>query len=363
MEHTNLTGANLYKANLQNAPMLVANLTKANLQEANLMGADLQRARLWDADLKRANLQGANLSEAKMRKSDLQGANLQDSDLYGTVLIDADLRDSDLLNARLEKADLTNADLRGANLENTQLRNAIFDRADLRRVEMSFAHLEKTSFNDADMRGAEVYGTDMTMANLTSVQGLSDLRESYNRAGDGAMGRYLTFVIKKQELEKLIQGSFLYRLEGFFRIALFEVTCQYGMSPGRPLIILVCFILIFALIYMFAFVGLSKEDGIWKVWIPERVRFDLGKSEPELLIHTKAVNIWGDGIYFSILSATQIGWRDLNVGNWIARIQPREYTLSATGWVRTVSGLQSLISVYLLALSVLTYFGRPFDQF
>ena len=54
---------------------------------------------------------------------------------------------------------------------------------------------------------------------------------------------------------------------------------------------------------------------------------------------------------------------NLNVGNWIARIQPREFTLRASGWVRMVSGIQSLISVYLLALSVLSYFGRPFDQF
>ena len=42
-------------------------------------------------------------------------------------------------------------------------------------------------------------------------------------------------------------------------------------------------------------------------------------------------------------------------------MQPREYTLRATGWVRTVSGIQSLLSVYLLALWVLTYFGRPFE--
>jgi len=115
---------------------------------------------------------------------------------------------------------------------------------------------------------------------------------------------------------------------------------------------------------MFALVGLGDEDGIWKVWIPERVRSELGESEPKkLLICSKAIHIWGYGLYFSLLSAAHIGWRDLNVGNWIARIQPREYTLSATGWVRTVSGIQSLISVYLLALSVLTYFGRPFDQF
>jgi hypothetical protein len=35
--------------------------------------------------------------------------------------------------------------------------------------------------------------------------------------------------------------------------------------------------------------------------------------------------------------------------------------LRATGWVRTVAGIQSLLSVYLLALWVLTYFGQPFE--
>ena len=66
-------------------------------------------------------------------------------------------------------------------------------------------------------------------------------------------------------------------------------------------------------------------------------------------------------LYFSLLSAFHLGWRELNVGAWIARVQPREYTMRATGWVRTVSGIQSLLSVYLLALWVLTYFGRPFE--
>jgi hypothetical protein len=67
------------------------------------------------------------------------------------------------------------------------------------------------------------------------------------------------------------------------------------------------------------------------------------------------------GLYFSFLSAFSLGWRELNVGTWIARMQPREYVLRATGWVRTVAGIQSLLSVYLLALWVLTYFGRPFE--
>src|SRR5262249_6806621 len=67
------------------------------------------------------------------------------------------------------------------------------------------------------------------------------------------------------------------------------------------------------------------------------------------------------GLYFSALSAFNLGWHELNVGAWISRLQPREYTLRATGWVKTISGIQSLVSVYLLALWALTYFGDPFE--
>ena len=48
-------------------------------------------------------------------------------------------------------------------------------------------------------------------------------------------------------------------------------------------------------------------------------------------------------------------------GEWIARLQTPEYALKATGWVRAVSALQLVISVYLVPLWVLTYFGRPFE--
>ena len=71
--------------------------------------------------------------------------------------------------------------------------------------------------------------------------------------------------------------------------------------------------------------------------------------------------VFGWGFYFSMLSAFYIGWRDLEVGTSISRIQPMEHALRARGWVRVISGLQSLISVYLLALWALSFFGRPFQ--
>lgn len=132
------------------------------------------------------------------------------------------------------------------------------------------------------------------------------------------------------------------------------------MYPGRPIQIMIGLIFIFFPLYLFSYYTRCR-DGIYKEWSPERIRTDLGGSKPKLIKKTAGSAEWYLCFYFSILSAFRIGWREVNVGNWIARMQPREYTLRATGWVRTVSGVQSLISVYLLALSVLTYFGRPFD--
>jgi hypothetical protein len=97
-------------------------------------------------------------------------------------------------------------------------------------------------------------------------------------------------------------------------------------------------------------------------------RIEAGSNETKLSTVTNVERLQATGLrafgyaaYFSLLSAFHIGWRDLNVGTWISRIQFHEYTLRATGWVRFVSGLQSLLSVYLLAIWALTYFSRPFQ--
>ena len=174
--------------------------------------------------------------------------------------------------------------------------------------------------------------------------------------------------------------------ESLFSYVLFELPSGYGMAPGRTLQALGFFIVLFAFPYMLAVYPFSPgiqgsgEAGIWMLWLPDRVHKGEGETAPVRVTPTfffsarqarAARPWWGSiwrglstaliGLYFSVLSAFSLGWRELNVGTWIARVQSREYTLRATGWVRTVSGIQSLLSVYLLALWVLTYFGRPFE--
>ena len=65
-------------------------------------------------------------------------------------------------------------------------------------------------------------------------------------------------------------------------------------------------------------------------------------------------------MFFSLMSAFNIGFRDINFGRWLRMLTKREYDLKAVGRARTVSGF-SPWSVYFIAFWVLTYFRRPFE--
>ncbi len=97
-------------------------------------GANLSGANLYRANLRWANLYRANLEEANLRWADLEGANLEEANLSGADLRWANLRGANLYRANLSRADLSRADLRGANLSGANLEGANLYRADLRGV-------------------------------------------------------------------------------------------------------------------------------------------------------------------------------------------------------------------------------------
>ena len=66
--------------------------------------ADLSGANLFGADLSRANLSGANLFGADLSGADLSGANLFGANLFGADLSGADLSGANLFGADLSRA-------------------------------------------------------------------------------------------------------------------------------------------------------------------------------------------------------------------------------------------------------------------
>lgn len=423
-QKANLTGANLRgidlrEANLSKAILMEANLSRAVLAKANLSEADLTKANLSEADLTDAKLKGAFLTSAKLRgtlltkadlagailrRADLRNAVLREADLTGAVLREADMAEAFLLEAKLKKADLSYAGLKGADLTQADMKEvslieadlsfAKIQKANLQEAKLEKAKLSQADLTESDLTGANLNGADLSGAALKKIKlngailTHTNLRGSYFEPETfkgllflGAKGfstiEFMKFspIVSLRNLAKisglrneeraLTAALRKYRLnaaplhEKIFEYMLIDLATDSGANPWR------CLVLLFIVILMFPFIynkSLKSDgtDGIWKVWIQDRIRKDLGSNEPVRLSLTGFAGM-RFAFYFSFLSAFSIGWRELNVGYWISRLQRREFTLRPTGWMRTLSGFQSLISVYFLALWALTYFGRPFE--
>lgn len=332
-------------------------ITEVELDE--IMNEHLKWLKSDGKEGKRANLSGAklikaDLSGASLNKAILNRADLNEAFLFRAKLIKAELFRANLSKASLNEANLNEANLSGANLSGAELWSSFVDGVNFALRPKSLPYIPSIA-------------SAIGLSNLTYGQysnALVELRKEFKEAGFRTQERQITYAIKhsqRLELWNMSYSNIWKKFESMFYLIFFELTCSYGMRPGQPLLILFFAIIpLFSIPYFIVLKWPPKKDGIWQVWISERLRKDLGSNEP-VRLNLNLLPALGFGIYFSMISAFSIGWRELNVGNWITRIQRREYILRASGWVRVVSGFQSLLSVYLLALWVLTYFGRPFE--
>jgi len=172
---------------------------------------------------------------------------------------------------------------------------------------------------------------------------------------------------------------------------LFDFTCEWGEDWTRPLEIIAGLWFVCAVIYWMglhsggksALYVMTKGRLLNKgkqralririrhsgpVSSEEQLKLDLfppfankvrrislrGKLRQELRLFKTA-------LLFSAVSVLNIGFHEFNFGTWIRMIQSRDFDLQSRGWLRTLSGIQSILGLALVALSLLSYFGQPFD--
>ena len=220
-----------------------------------------------------------------------------------------------------------------------------------------------------------------------SETGLVQLRDLLQKSGLREDERKLTYALERGRTDRALTAwkqEFPRAAEGVFRLIAFDWTTAYGLHPARALGVL---LLVWALLIPVYWWPIRRQSptptaAIFRIWPKDRV--ELKKSSPSPFLprnegepkegepilqkdgkverlQARSLMAIAWAAWFSLLSAFQIGFREFSVGNWLTRVHPRQFTLEPTGWVRTVAGVQSLLSVYLLAMWVLTYFGRPFQ--
>jgi hypothetical protein len=315
---------------------------------------DPRRANLCDADLRGLDLTDANFDGANLSGAELTGADLETVDFFRT-----DLRNAKLMNVNLTGVHLIAANLTNAHLDGATVAFADFGYAQLGSVPNwlpNGVHGIESAQNLNLLRFDEPLPAFFKLRNRFKQRGVRSQVIAFNAA-------IWRFDLDRTDLQKQYVHGWLERA---VNLIFFDYTCGYGESPGRPLVIVAGLMGIMTFVYVLAQVASGSKGGIWAIWDAHRIEQTDGSTRPERLDHgfpgaKTRFSVIFLAAYFSLLSATRIGWRELNVGTWITRIQPREYSLRATGWVRVVSGIQSLISVYLVALTILTYFETPFE--
>lgn len=402
LTNADFKGANLANARLDSAELSLATFVNAIMIEASLSKAEVFQTNFKNSDLTKANLNNLTspkggwlnigsgfpitLGKLNSPRVIFEGANLResllvDADLHKSLLLNSNFLDADLTNANISESDLKKANLKGANLSGVNFQNS-----DLRHSKLLNVKLENADLGNANV-GFALYEplTSPKKSTVSNISGVSDmqfgkngqsgivlLRSVFREFGLRQLEREATYAIEHQINIQRRESNDLFRnIEGYLNYTFFELTCKYGLEPSRLWILIILFILLFTFVYSAVIVWqywlkgdnlYNSTNGIWMVWPEDRISMP---SDPEEGVNQRLVKDgWRTfffGFYFSLLSAFHIGWRDLNVGSWLSRMQGREYGLRATGWIRTISGLQSLFSIYCLALWVLVYFGSPFQ--
>ena len=363
LDSTKLTGANLMGANLTHADLKNANLThawltKADLKGANLMGANLTHAWLLCADLTDAYLRGADLTGA-----DLTGANLTDAQLDSANLSRAFLWNTDLTRANLRKTNLTRANLRKTNLTHAILWRANLTQANLDKANLTQANLDKANLTGAFLWNADLKYTVFEPASLPSPHYIAYAKNL----------KWMTYLTNPNPLVKLknslfdagyikaskkVNTALKRRQANILETVLFDYTCEYGCNPMRPLGVLVIFIAVFGISYCFSPIFL-KESQKYVIATYKGQKKERGSYYWKKLSLGKKIQI---AFLFSLQRALRIGFRELSPNHWLQMLLPPEFEIKSRGWPRFVSGVQSIISVGLIVLTLLSYFSRPFES-
>lgn len=341
--------------------------TSRKLCNLDLSNLDLSNIDLSYFEINRINFARSNLSGAKFRSVAFQNPYVNFS--Y------ANMKSADLSYSEFSHANFYRANLADADLEMTQIIDSNFQETKISNATIRYTFFDRSSFAPVGTPNEEnfgvIHGLDSVEFDFGQQGALVQLRELLKRKGLRNEERAATYAIERNTTRYMLKDGWKIDriIEGAFRVVAFEWTTGYGLYPSLALWLIVLLFILMIPIYAIPISrrgGAGKHAGIYLVLPKDRVVVHGGKPSVENQVAVRRLfkpgrKAWKWATHFSLLSAFHIGFRELNVGVWISRTQPRKFSLEPVGWVRALSGVQSLLSLYLLAIWVLTYFGRPFQ--
>jgi hypothetical protein len=278
------------------------------------------------------------------------------SDLRGMFVLDGAARDWSFEASDLSFADFGNVDLSGSRFDEAQLTETRFNNVSLKDATFFKAKFEHPllSIRPGQLPFAASLGSATGVTSFESFEGgtaaLDELREELKKEGFKLQAQEVNYAINRYPSDQTFGGLRV------VKYLLFGIAYAYGLKPARTLVTVLLLIPVFSFLYVLALIDTSPWSvaSIWAIRTPPKNHSN--RSMKPVRLRKRNCRFWLIALWFSVLSAFRIGWHDFNVGDWIARVQSSDYKLEATGWVRTISGSQSLVSLYLIVLAITSYF-------
>ena len=358
-----------------------ADLNEADLKAKKLLGADLRFARLTSAQLAGAVLTSADLTcaDLTLAKGD-QGTTFRGAKLKQALLIEASFPKSSFASADLPGADLFRADLKDADLGASTLTGARLAGPDLDKAELTRAEVRLVDYRAANApRAVALKSPDWLYPREPDFAGLVQLRKALLDLGDSATARTITYVIEiwrnhyRVAPQPASQGWWdrtASRIGAALRFVAFDWTVAYGARPWRALSLWLWLIVVFAGLYA-ALIPTrvnQGEIGLFRVAPKGRIEFSSAgapgmpsEAASAALEHvgTASAEVIRSALWFSVLSATRLGYGSFTLASWLGVLHPGETDYRALGPIRTLAGIQALISLYLIILVAVTILGDP----
>jgi uncharacterized protein YjbI with pentapeptide repeats len=388
LESADLTGAKLVEADLSGARLARADLSGSFLNRANLSGTDLTLAKLWYADFEPDAMPPvSSIARAEgLQTLRWSGANTFDELGYRSQLEEA-RKSNGTLTVRPGIPDLWLVWLSWYREKEEWDQEKPADRAT--SVKPAF----KPLWEDVLFGLRHYQKLPAPIEQPPNQFPMIDLRNALRQAG-------------YSEAELQVNLAYQRRTQSTLGMVLYDWTCGYGAAPGRPLVIALVVALLAVPLYWVGFrhrlfgCQLLLVEGQDEMAIeppsgnpsgrptigaahrsePPAGKIDSGKVVGRLRVLAQgswarlaglSTSWWPRlrweahfvklVLFFSLISMVNLGFEGLDFGRWVRNLFFREYDLKARGWLRTVSGVQSLIGLGLLALSLLSFFGDRFE--
>jgi uncharacterized protein YjbI with pentapeptide repeats len=361
------------------ANLRFAELDDVDLKNKDLSSADLQFARLRNAQLAGAILTGANLTcaDLTLAKGD-QATTFRSAVLDRALLIEAKFPKSSFASADLAGARLFRADLKEADLGAATLTGAALVSADLDKAELTHADVRLVDYRAANApRAVALRSPDWLYPREGDFAGLVQLRKAVLDLGDSATARTITYVIEiwrnhYRVAQPASQGRWdrtASRIAAALRFVAFDWTVAYGARPWRALSLWLWLIVVFAGLYAALIPTRVNQGkiGLFRVAPKGRIEFSSGApgmpgeaaSAAMERVGTASAEVIRSALWFSVLSATRLGYGSFTLASWLGVLHPGETDYRALGPIRILAGIQALISLYLIILVAVTILGDP----